>query len=27
VRDAHWVDFFRDAIVHIRDKVGISLLL
>ena len=27
VRDAHWVDFFRDAIVYIRDKVGISLLL
>ena len=27
MRDAHWVDFFRDAIVYIRDKVGISLLL
>lgn len=27
MRDAHWVDFFRNAIVHIRDKVGISLLL
>jgi len=27
VRDAHRVDFFRDAIVDIRDKVGISLLL
>ena len=27
MRDANWVDFFRDAIVHIRDEVGISLLL
>ena len=27
MRDAHRVDFFRDAIVYIRDKVGISLLL
>lgn len=27
MRDAHRVDFFRDAIVDIRDKVGISLLL
>ena len=27
VRDAHRVDLFRDAIVDVRDKVGISLLL
>ena len=27
MRDAHRVDLFRDAIVDVRDKVGISLLL
>lgn len=27
VRDAHRVDLFRDAIVDVRDEVGISLLL